>query len=845
MSSKHRFVNAISVCLLILGGVWFETAMATDITISSTEGGAVVDPGEGTFHYANPKISIAIKAVPSEIGVYLFHSWTGSAVDVGQVADPSSPETTVYLPYNHTLQANFVPYPEIETTEARLVGKTEALITAYVVEDSNTKCRSRFSYWEENGDTMFTSWSSDTEAGWSTSEFIEGLKPGTTYYFEAEITNDLVDISYGGGVQSFETTGLPYAGPTTSVGFDSEEEFDSLVTSNNTGDQTLVSFVEGSGPEQDGMMLLEESDETPARAKTSMGAYDSDEVTIECKYKFNTPALDVVLEVYLSDKQDLLAYNHPSMLKIGEILPPALPGRPGSYASNTFGVYRMVAVDISSLDHTQGLWMELKLVRRSSAVNRLGLQRTGTRLAAAGDGGVFIDDELIQVRCRGICMDITTDTVVTVDDYSFISVGCGRAVGSASENSPVPCMDRGFSRDGYLDAADVTSWADVMGRCALGGDCLSLCAIPLATDASTTVAMAQFMNRWLNVGMEATVSSDLLILGKEAQRFLGLDYVGYSDLIWGFDTTGTFTDYTPITADRNNTRLIQTSAADVYVLNSRTGVSTLDGQVLLSPGVATFEDKTVHVGVQGDQLNPTGRPITDVAMHNGFLYVAPVVVQSSGQSAYLAAAKIELKGTSFDIHQLFIDPLLQSAYANDQNPNLRGIREIEVDSDGNVYLLNVYAQNASDVLWKYAPDGTVVTRLFLGDGHPLISDPMGLCISGNTIYLAKGLYDPANPYQAMVYGLSTTDFSIAQTITVSEIQHVTSITADGAGSLWICGLSLEWVPKDPNPYDPPLPIPYLANVQAGSPAHVSVIAADLYGQVPDMMVPVSVLWVGE
>jgi hypothetical protein len=74
------------------------------LTASSTEGGSVTVPGKGIFSYP-PGSEVSVKAVAEPY--YLFTGWTGTAVDAGRVANPTSPSTTVTVNADYTLVANF------------------------------------------------------------------------------------------------------------------------------------------------------------------------------------------------------------------------------------------------------------------------------------------------------------------------------------------------------------------------------------------------------------------------------------------------------------------------------------------------------------------------------------------------------------------------------------------------------------------------------------------------------------------------------------------------------------------------------------------------------------------
>ncbi|MDH4368061.1 MAG: CAP domain-containing protein [Dehalococcoidia bacterium] len=105
------------------GGVYLESHT---VTITSTAGGSVTTPGEGTFAYSEGRV-VTLFADPAD--GYQFVSWTG---DVGTIANVNSPLTTITANGNYSIQANFlegsiIP-PGINYTEAEV----EALIIVLV-----------------------------------------------------------------------------------------------------------------------------------------------------------------------------------------------------------------------------------------------------------------------------------------------------------------------------------------------------------------------------------------------------------------------------------------------------------------------------------------------------------------------------------------------------------------------------------------------------------------------------------------------------------------------------------------------------------------------------------------
>jgi hypothetical protein len=77
------------------------------LTISSTDGGSVTQPGEGTFVYT-AGLSVPLLAVPEE--GYRFVKWTG---DVAGITDMYAPSTSVTMDASYSITANFEsPHPE-------------------------------------------------------------------------------------------------------------------------------------------------------------------------------------------------------------------------------------------------------------------------------------------------------------------------------------------------------------------------------------------------------------------------------------------------------------------------------------------------------------------------------------------------------------------------------------------------------------------------------------------------------------------------------------------------------------------------------------------------------------
>ncbi len=108
------------------------------LTTSSTDGGFVTTPGEGTFQHDRGTV-VDIDAMPE--GNYHFVKWTGSGVTAGNVADPNSAGTTINVDENYTICASFeqLPWDNFDNNRRNAIWRASAddYINVAVVEDAN------------------------------------------------------------------------------------------------------------------------------------------------------------------------------------------------------------------------------------------------------------------------------------------------------------------------------------------------------------------------------------------------------------------------------------------------------------------------------------------------------------------------------------------------------------------------------------------------------------------------------------------------------------------------------------------------------------------------------------
>ncbi|MFP4608625.1 MAG: CARDB domain-containing protein [Candidatus Aenigmatarchaeota archaeon] len=117
-----------------------EPVVEYELTVESTEGGEVIEPGEDTFEYEE-NVNVNIEAV-AEDG-YEFVEWTG---DVDEIDDTTASETTITILDDYTITAEFEeeeepgePYFEVTITspeDGEEFEKGEEVIVEYEVENT-------------------------------------------------------------------------------------------------------------------------------------------------------------------------------------------------------------------------------------------------------------------------------------------------------------------------------------------------------------------------------------------------------------------------------------------------------------------------------------------------------------------------------------------------------------------------------------------------------------------------------------------------------------------------------------------------------------------------------------
>jgi len=111
-SKRHHYLARVSIVLvtvaLIAGMVGCDFSppggVRYSLSISSTEGGSVTEPGEGVFPLYSEGRVVDLVATPDS--GYHFVNWTGN---VGTIADVEDATTTITMLGSYVITANFAP----------------------------------------------------------------------------------------------------------------------------------------------------------------------------------------------------------------------------------------------------------------------------------------------------------------------------------------------------------------------------------------------------------------------------------------------------------------------------------------------------------------------------------------------------------------------------------------------------------------------------------------------------------------------------------------------------------------------------------------------------------------
>jgi hypothetical protein len=229
------------------------------LTVNSTAGGSVIEPGTGTFT-SDPGTAVDLLALPNT--GYKFVNWTGY---VGTMADSYAADTTITMNSNYAITANFaviMPPTVITTTATNVTSNSATLNGTLYNPGSATSVQVSFEW----GDT--TNYGNETPEQTESlptvfSADISGLTPGTTYHFKARAVGD----STASGFDMAFITKAPPSAITNAAGniTANSATLNGNLTAMGTATSVTVSFEWGN--------TTSYGDETPAEVLNATGAF--------------------------------------------------------------------------------------------------------------------------------------------------------------------------------------------------------------------------------------------------------------------------------------------------------------------------------------------------------------------------------------------------------------------------------------------------------------------------------------------------------------------------------------------------------------------------------------------
>ncbi|HVP09862.1 MAG TPA: hypothetical protein VMV94_01595, partial [Phycisphaerae bacterium] len=270
-----------------------------------------------------------------------------------------------------------------------------------------------------------------------------------------------------------------------------------------------------------------------------------------------------------------------------------------------------------------------------------------------------------------------------------------------------------------------------------------------------------------------------------------------------------------------NGRVIQDQAGMVYQLHGSQGLIRLSDAVTVVPyGQVAFGGASVQVGVDPNTGN--GVPMADAAFSPedpNVLYVVPVQVTEPGHPAYKAAAKLQLDGGSppYTVQQLYgRNPYTDSRVTISApyglvvfEPDFQQLRELEIDGQGNLFVLSAQADNDNDwvLVYDQAVGNPSEVCILLSGGAPACCSAVGstleaptamvLSQDASTMYLSSSVNAP-DASSTQVYrftinrsGGSVTGLTSNGQFTVQGMRYVSAMVKKPSSSdLWVIGTML-------------------------------------------------------
>lgn len=471
-------------------------------------------------------------------------------------------------------------------------------------------------------------------------------------------------------------------------------------------------------PQNDAMLMRTMATYTTLSASsvTAKGAFaraGEDEVDVIFNYLFAAGA-GSQLVVYLSDKPAV----DESLVEIARINPPSSGA--GSIGSGQFATFSG-RFPRGPLNFTRGTYVQLLL--------------TGP------DARVWIDDwdPVVCPSCQcGDFDDPAEDPGCSVSevDYLYLLSELGNRV-SGSNN----CADR-TSGDNYVDMGDLLAWST-----GFHAPSLNLCSRSGTNPSSATAAVPPFTLDQLVVAGKADdafhTSPDQLYSVNQASPAANAGLAAAPPVAPNEDSY-----------QSGGGRLVADGEGNLYQIHGSVGLIRLStGQVVLPPQSFTCNlpanTSQVSVGI----TSSGGYELTDAVFDptsTSIVYVSPVWVKPTTNNLcpYRAVAKISLTTTGCKLLQVYgKNPAVGSSVTEVagggcnyvHQPDASRIREIELDSFGNLFAIAAQENNDNDylVVWRESI-GNASEQRFSLSGQ--LESPSALLVASNgKLYVSTAL----------------------------------------------------------------------------------------------------------
>jgi hypothetical protein len=479
-----------------------------------------------------------------------------------------------------------------------------------------------------------------------------------------------------------------------------------------------------------------------ASAKGTFAKASEDQITITFEYMFvEDPSDEAELIVYLSDRRQL----GEGLVEVARIRPPA-PGRAGSIGSDEFAVFSGT-FPRGNLNFIRGTYVELEL------------RGTDTRC--------WIDNWDPLIRCGLVCGDYGGwyYGVPGIEDYLLLL----SEYGLANPGDPAiakGCLD--LVNDGVININDLMAWSDEGN--------LNIC--PDRTDS--TAQSAAVSNKALGsstASKSLTGSEPLIIFGKPGQTGVQVP----EDYLYEVSLDGVVAQSGPA---GGNGRLLSDGSGEAWQISRNTGIVHLGtGSVVIGPSAGIpYDDSTVSISFD----RSAGIAVMDAAFSRtelNVIYVVPVLVTPpDGDRPFRAAARLALSDglndPNYTVQMLYgTDPNTDSTInikSKDSGevlfePDIQHQSEIEVDDDGNVYVLSSHWLNDNDwiVIYNAQQGNMSPIRVCLNDFG--IEAPTAMTVSGdgNRLYLTSSVND-SNDLVTQIYCFAISKSGQAATGLIQE-----------------------------------------------------------------------------